>query len=55
VITRDLPAGHRLAEADIAVKRPGTGIAPKHLELVRGRILSRWVSEDEVLSWGDLQ
>jgi len=55
VITHDLPAGHRLMEADVAVKRPGTGIAPKHLELVRGRTLSRPVTADEVLSWGDLQ
>jgi N-acetylneuraminate synthase len=55
VITLDLPAGHRLTEADVAVKRPGTGIAPKHLELVRGRTLNRPVAADEVLSWGDLQ
>jgi N-acetylneuraminate synthase len=55
VITRDLPAGYRLTEADIAVKRPGYGIAPRHLELLIGRTLNRSVAADQVLSWNDLQ
>jgi N-acetylneuraminate synthase len=55
VITRDLPAGYRLTEADIAVKRPGYGIAPRHMELLIGRTLNRSVAADQVLSWNDLQ
>jgi N-acetylneuraminate synthase len=55
VMTRDLPAGHKLTEADMAIKRPGYGIAPKHLELLAGRTLNRPLEADEVLSWSDLQ
>ena len=37
IATRDLPAGTVLEADMITVKRPGFGIAPKHLELVVGR------------------
>ena len=51
VVTRDLPAGTVLAPDMITTKRPGYGIAPKHLDLVLGRPLRVDVEEDEVLSW----
>jgi N,N'-diacetyllegionaminate synthase len=54
VATRDLPAGHKLTEADLAIKRPGYGIAPKHFEMLAGRTLNRALTADEVLSWSDL-
>ena len=41
VAARDLPAGHVLAEADLAYKKPGDGIpASRYQELV-GRKLKR--------------
>ena len=51
IATRDLPAGTRLEADMITVKRPGFGIAPKHLEEVIGRELKVDVEEDDILTW----
>jgi len=54
IATRSLPAGHKLCCADLAIKRPGTGIAPKFLQLLIGHTLRLSVEEDEVISWSHL-
>ena len=54
VLARAVKAGARLARNDIAIKRPGTGIAPKHLEQVIGRSLRSDMEQDSVLTWDDL-
>lgn len=54
VAARDLPAGTRLAAADLAIKRPGTGIEPRHHTTVAGRTLRRAIALDEPLRWEDL-
>jgi len=41
VAARDLKAGDVLSEADIAILRPGTGLAPKHFRFLIGRRLVR--------------
>jgi N,N'-diacetyllegionaminate synthase len=51
IATRDLPAGTVLEPDMVTVKRPGFGIAPKHLELVLGRTLRADVEADDVLTW----
>jgi N,N'-diacetyllegionaminate synthase len=51
VAARLLPAGHRVTRADVAIKRPGTGIPPADLERVVGRTLTRAVAADELLDW----
>ena len=51
IATRDLPAGTVLEAEMITVKRPGWGIAPKHLEDVVGRRLKVDVEEDDILTW----
>ncbi|MDQ3721276.1 MAG: N-acetylneuraminate synthase family protein [Actinomycetota bacterium] len=51
IATRDLAAGTVLEAGMITVKRPGTGIAPKHMELVIGRPLRADVQADDVLTW----
>ena len=51
IATRDLPAGTVLEPDMITVKRPGFGIAPKHIDLVVGRALKVDVEEDEILLW----
>jgi len=55
VAARALPAGTALSADAITVKRPGFGIAPKHLELVIGLRLARDVQADEVLVWDMLR
>ena len=51
VAAKALPAGHALALADLAVKRPGDGIAPAQLEALLGRKLKKAVEADETLTW----
>jgi sialic acid synthase SpsE len=51
IATRDLPAGTVIEPDMLTVKRPGTGIAPKYLELVTGRTLQADVEADDVLTW----
>jgi N,N'-diacetyllegionaminate synthase len=38
-VSRDLPEGHVLTEADIDYRRPGTGIPPNNLNLILGKPL----------------
>jgi sialic acid synthase SpsE len=54
VVSRDLPAGHRIAESDITYKRPGTGISPLSWDDVIGRTTRRALAVDDVLQWADL-
>lgn len=51
IVTRDLSAGTVLGPEMLTVKRPGFGIAPKHLDLVIGRTLRADVEADDVLTW----
>jgi N,N'-diacetyllegionaminate synthase len=51
VAARDIPAGTRLGEADIAARRPGHGLPPKRRPEVVGRTAARDIAEGELLSW----
>jgi N-acetylneuraminate synthase/sialic acid synthase len=54
VAAADLPAGHRLARADVAIKSPNDGLPPYELDRVLGRALRRPLRTDEALRWDDL-
>jgi len=54
VVARDLSAGHRIVEADITYKRPGSGISPLSWDDVIGRTTRRALAADDVLQWSDL-
>jgi N,N'-diacetyllegionaminate synthase len=54
VAARALPKGHELANADLLIKRPGTGLAPKLLPALIGRTLRTDVAQDEVIQWDQL-
>jgi N,N'-diacetyllegionaminate synthase len=54
VATRSLATGDRLAAGDLAIKRPGNGIAPKLLPTLIGRLLRTNVVKDEVIKWDQL-
>lgn len=55
VAARPLKRGRRLVREDLVLKRPGRGIAPEHVEALVGRILTRDVTEDDLLQWTDLE
>lgn len=55
VTARSLAAGAALGEGDLAVKRPGSGIAPRHLAGLAGRRLKRALPADRPLAWEDLE
>jgi N-acetylneuraminate synthase len=50
VAARDLPAGHTLAEADLQLKKPGTGIPAARLSEIVGRRLARPVVANTLLA-----
>ena len=50
VAARDLPAGHVLTAADIAIKSPGDGLPPYYLDQIVGQALSRDVRADQSLT-----
>jgi sialic acid synthase SpsE len=39
----------------LSIKRPGTGIQPKYINKVLGKIAKKDIEEDEVLNWNDLE
>jgi N-acetylneuraminate synthase/sialic acid synthase len=50
VAARDLPAGHVLTPADIAVKSPGDGLAPFYMDQVVGQVLARDLRADQAIT-----
>ena len=50
VAARDLPAGHVLTIADIAIKSPGDGLPPYYLDQIVGQALGRDVRADQSLT-----
>lgn len=51
VAARDLPSGHILTRTDIAIRSPGDGLLPYHLDSVLGRRLTKGLAEDQPLEW----
>jgi N-acetylneuraminate synthase/sialic acid synthase len=54
VAARDLPAGHLLTAADIAVKSPGGGLPPYELDRLLGRRLSQALRADDMIRFEHL-
>ena len=52
---RDLDAGETINPQDLRSVRPGFGLAPRHLDDVVGRVLSRKVSRGTPVSWDDIK
>ena len=52
---RDLPAGWRLTETDLVVRKPGTGIPAARLKELVNCKLKRAVTQDTLLSEDDLE
>jgi sialic acid synthase SpsE len=48
---KSIPRGTAITRAMLTYKRPGTGISPKHLDLVVGRIARVDIPEDTTITW----
>lgn len=55
VSLRGMPAGHVLSVTDLALRRPGIGIAPDQLEALAGRRLAEAVPAHTCLQWSMLE
>jgi N-acetylneuraminate synthase/N,N'-diacetyllegionaminate synthase len=51
----DLPAGTFLQENMLNIKRPGTGIAPKHLQGLLNRRTKIEIKKDELIAWEKME
>jgi sialic acid synthase SpsE len=47
----DIPEGTVITENMLTWKRPGTGISPKYLQIVLGRVVRKDIKEDDILVW----
>jgi N,N'-diacetyllegionaminate synthase len=54
-LERDVEAGATLQLADLAFKRPGTGMPPAQIDAVVGRLTTRTLTRGHLLSDADLQ
>ena len=54
VAKTNISKGMRITEDMLDFKRPGTGIAPKFLELVVGRTAKKDIKNDEIIKWEDI-
>ncbi|MBB3140068.1 N-acetylneuraminate synthase [Halomonas organivorans] len=54
IAQRPIAEGEVITLAHLALKRPGSGLAPSQLEAVVGRRAARMIAIDELLDWGDL-
>jgi N-acetylneuraminate synthase/sialic acid synthase len=55
VAKMNLPAGHPLTEADVAIKSPGDGLPPYELDHILGKTLKRPLAEDDDIMFEDLK
>jgi len=55
VAARDLAAGTKLGDADLALKKPGSGIPAAELAKVYGRVLRTTVTKDTLLADSDFE
>ena len=54
VARNDIKPGATITENDLALKKPGDGIAPYELESIVGRKSKNYLKQDQKLTWDDL-
>ena len=55
VARRPIARGQVIVEADLILKRPGTGLPPAYVDIVVGRTALRDIAPDTVLTWEMIQ
>ncbi len=51
VAARPIPAGTVLTRDMLTVKRPGTGIKPRYIDALAGRVARVDIDYDDILTW----
>jgi sialic acid synthase SpsE len=46
-----IPKGARIRRAMLTLKRPGTGIEPKHMSKILGKVAKEDIERDTVIRW----
>jgi len=54
VAAQDLPQGHVLTMADLAIKCPGDGIPPYEIENIIGKVLTEPIAQDQAIAWSNI-
>jgi N-acetylneuraminate synthase len=55
VAKRDIPIGKAISSEDLTWKRPGSGICPKYINEVLGKVSVKPIKEDSILTWESLK
>ncbi len=54
VASKKIEPGHIICKSDLSIKRPGTGIEPKYLDLIIGMTIINRKDKDSIILWDDL-
>jgi len=54
VLAEDVVEGEVFTKENLTIKRPGTGIKPKHFDSILGKKAGRNYKSEELLNWGDV-
>ena len=54
ITTCNIAKGETFTEANLDIKRPGTGIAPKYYEQILGKRAAADLGADTLLGWTDI-
>ena len=54
VASKDMKKGHIVSVSDLTFKRPATGISPKDIDQVVGKVILEDIKNDDVLKWNML-
>lgn len=55
ILNEDIEKGTILKKEMLSIKRPGTGIAPKYIEDLIGKIVNKDLKSSHVMQWDDLE
>jgi len=51
----DIPEGTIITEDMLDIKRPGTGIEPKYMDMIVGRKASKNIGKNSIMNWGMIE
>ena len=55
VYLKKLESGHSIVNEDIGFKKPGTGLPPKDLKNIIGKVLLKEVNMDQQIDYNDFE